>query len=341
MTESSDLRSDHTPHRGRGRSIASAVLIVIGCVLAPITVLTVWAKTTMLDTDNYVSTVAPLATNQDVRDAIATRVTKRVMQSNDLVDQLKSQLPPRVAARVSNARGAVESRVHAIALKLVSSQQFAELWERANRRVQPQVVAALTGDTGRLRLQNDGTVELDLADVAHRVRDALESRGVDVSRVPPGQVNTTVELFKWPWLGTVQDAIDLLQDLAWLLPILTVLALGSGIALGHRRWQCTFRTALGVAAGMVVILVGIQAGRSPYLDLFAQPEGRQAGGAAYDQVLHDLRVASVIVLVVALGVAALAWFMQRRDTVESSSDEPHDLEDTASAPATAEDVEVS
>jgi hypothetical protein len=301
------------PRGGRARSIFSAVLIVIGCVLAPISALTLWAKTTLLDTDNYVSTVAPLATNEDVRDAIATRVTKR------------AKLPPQVAAKASAARPAIEKRVHALALKLVSAPQFAQLWENANRRVQPQVVAALTGDTGTLKLRNDGSVDLDLADVAHRVRSALAERGVDVSKVPPGQVNTTVELFKWPWLGTVQDAIDLLQKLAWILPVLTLLALGGGIALGRHRWRCTFRTGLGVAAGMAAILIGLQVGRGPYLDLFAQPEGRQAGGAAYDQVLHELRVAAIVLLVVGLAVAVGAWIMDHRRPSPS--------------PATGEDAE--
>jgi len=318
------------PRGGRARAIFSAVLIVIGCVLAPISALTLWAKTTLLDTDNYVSTVAPLATNEDIRDAIATRVTRRVMDSTDLVDQLEEKLPPRLAATAASARAAVEDRVHTIALKLVSAPQFAELWERANRRVQPQVVAALTGDTGSLQLRNDGTVDLDLADVAHRVRTALADRGVDVSKVPPGQVNTTVELFKWPWLGTVQDAIDLLQELAWVLPVLTLLALGGGIALGRRRWRCTLWTGLGVAAGMAVILIGLQAGRGPYLDLFAQPEGRQAGGAAYDQVLHQLRVAAIVLLVVGLGVAVGAWLMDRRRAAPSPGPSPgEDADDDA------------
>jgi len=313
MTAASPEDQHRTKRRGgRARAICSAVLIVFGCVLAPISAVTLWAKTTLLDTDNYVSTVAPLATNQDIRDAIATRVTNRVMDSSELVEQLKAKLPASVAARASAARPAVEKRVHAIVLKLVSAPQFAELWDRANRRVQPQVVAALTGDTGRLKLQNDGTVDLDLADVAHRVRTALADRGVDVSKVPPGQVNTTVELFKWPWLGTVQDGVDLLQTLAWFLPVLTLLLLGGGIALGRHRWRCTFRTGLGVAAGMAVILIGLQVGRGPYLDLFERPEGRQAGGAAYDQVLHELRVAAIVLLVVGLAVAVGAWIMNRR-----------------------------
>ena len=38
-----------------------AVLVIIGCVLAPLSLVAVWTRNTLLDTDNYVSTVAPLA----------------------------------------------------------------------------------------------------------------------------------------------------------------------------------------------------------------------------------------------------------------------------------------
>src|SRR4051812_10091938 len=54
--------------RHRGRRIATVVLVILGCVLAPVSVLALWAKTTLLDTDQYVETVAPLATNQDIID---------------------------------------------------------------------------------------------------------------------------------------------------------------------------------------------------------------------------------------------------------------------------------
>ncbi|MGH1553422.1 hypothetical protein ACRAWF_20060, partial [Streptomyces sp. L7] len=43
------------------RKVASAVLIVLTCVLVPVSVLTVWVHDIVLDTDRYVATVKPLA----------------------------------------------------------------------------------------------------------------------------------------------------------------------------------------------------------------------------------------------------------------------------------------
>jgi len=296
----------------RVRSSFAALLVILACVLAPLSVLALWAKTTVMNTDNYVSTVAPLASNSEIQDAAATRITQRIMSQADVIQQLESKIPPRIAKRLPNVQDAAQAFVYEAALKFVSSPKFETLWEEANRRVQPQVVAALTGSSGgKVKLANDGTVVLDLSGVAKEVRARLQARGVSLDRVPAGSIDTTIELFKWPWLGTVQDAVDLLQKLAWLLPFLTLACFAGGIALSTRRRRLLIRSGIGVAVGMFVILVALAVGRGPYLDLFATSTGRQAGGAAYDQLLHGLRLEVRGVLALGLIVALGAWLIGR------------------------------
>jgi hypothetical protein len=240
------------------------------------------------------------------------------------VQKLEAQLPPRLRAKVSHLPTKVESVVHAAALEVVSSEQFANVWDEANRRVQPQVVAAFTGKTKRgASVHDDGTVTLDLSGVAQRLRARLTSLGVDVNaKVPAGRFNTDVELFKWPWLGWVQDAINLLQQLAWLLPVLTLLCFGGAVALSTDRRRTVLRSGLGVAAGMLLILVAIAVGRGPYLDLFSQPEGRLAGGAAYDQLLHSLRGEVRALLMLSVVVALGAWLSDPKRHAVTGRDEP-------------------
>jgi hypothetical protein len=309
------------PRARRARTIFAVVLIVVGSLFAWLSVLTVWTKTTLLDTDQYVSTVAPLAQNQDVREAVATRVTKRLMSEQALVSQLEAKVPARLRNRLPDLQAAVESLVYEAALKLVSSDQFAKVWEGANRRAQQQVVAALTGNTGKLDLANDGTVSLDLSGVAKQVGARLEARGLDLSKLPSGKIDTSVELFRWPWLGWVQDGVDLLQKLAWLLPLVTLACYGGAVALSTRRRRTLAWVGVGFSAAMLVILVAIAVGRGPYLELFSQPEGRQAGGAAYDEILKGLRLEVRGLFVLGLVIAAGAWLVgrQRRAAVAAGA----------------------
>ena len=104
------------PSKHRGRRITTVILIILGCVLAPIALVGVWAKTTVLDTDGYVDTVAPLATNQEVIDLAATRISEGFVSATDIQDRLTEALPPRAAKAAPAMSAAVDqSEVVAIA----------------------------------------------------------------------------------------------------------------------------------------------------------------------------------------------------------------------------------
>src|SRR3981081_348552 len=80
----------------RWRRALVALLIVVGCVLAPISVIGLWTRNTLLDTDQYVDTVAPLAKDPAIQAAIADRVTQRLVGSVDIETELKESLTTRV-----------------------------------------------------------------------------------------------------------------------------------------------------------------------------------------------------------------------------------------------------
>ena len=80
---------------GRGRRVIVALLLIVACVLAPLSVLAVWTRNTLLDTDQYVSTVAPLATNEAIIDAAAANITAALVSETDVEAKVRDALPPR------------------------------------------------------------------------------------------------------------------------------------------------------------------------------------------------------------------------------------------------------
>lgn len=293
--------------RHRGRRVATAVLVVLACVLAPIALLAVWAKTTLLDTDGYVDTVAPLATNQAVIDAGANRITERFMDATDIQERLTEALPTRAQKAAPAMSKAVEQVVHDGALRILESDQFATVWEDANRRAHAQVVNALTGkESGRVQVDN-GQVTLDLSAVAKRVRARVQSLGLDVNVTNSRRFNPEIVLFEASWLKSVQSGVDLLDKLAWVLPVVTLLLLAGGIATSVHRRKTVLRAGLGIALGAAIVLIAMNLGRGPYLDLFQKPDGRAAGEAAYDQVLDGLRLGARGIFVLGIVVALGAW----------------------------------
>ena len=68
------------------RSTASAVLIIVAIVLAPLSVLSVWASNQISDTDRYVATVAPIADDPAVQAALTDEITTAIMEKLQVED---------------------------------------------------------------------------------------------------------------------------------------------------------------------------------------------------------------------------------------------------------------
>ena len=308
-TATADVPSSAPAGRGpRGRRILVAVLVVLGCVLAPLSVLSVWLKTTLLDTDNYVSTVAPLVHDTDIQSAVADRVTNRLVVDSPVVQEVVARLPERAEFLGPKITDALSSVVHDAALSLVQSDGFATLWEEANRRAHTRIVALLEGKGTDSVQTEGGEIVLEIGEIAGKVNSALEERGIDAfSSAASSAADEEIVLVKSVWLERGQNVTNLLQSLAVVLPILTLLCFAFAIWLSRNRRRTILRSALGLALGMAFLLVVFNVGRHFYLDVLPASVNEGAAGAVYDQLLSALRLALRTGFVFALVVALAAW----------------------------------
>lgn len=181
----------------RGRRIAVSLLVIVGCVLAPLSVVAIWTRNTLLDTDQYVSTVGPLATDPAVVTAAAGLVTHEIVSSTDVRGRLAEGLPRRIKFAAPAIASGLEQVVHRATLRILESPHFATVWERANRRAHEQVTALLTGSGAKAFSTSDGQVLVNLTPVVGRVRHRLDQLGidafdnVDATRVSPSSYSST------------------------------------------------------------------------------------------------------------------------------------------------------
>ena len=172
----------------------SFVALLLACVLAPLSVLSVWASTYVSDTDQYVATVAPLADDPEIQRAVAAEVTTAVLTAvdvegvtADLLDTLASQdqVPPRVATALPALAGPITSGVEGFAQtqveRVLASEEFATLWAEVNRVAHTQVVRLLEGDPDGAVTAQDDTVTLNLAPIIERVKQELLDRGFSLA----------------------------------------------------------------------------------------------------------------------------------------------------------------
>ncbi len=315
--------------RQRWRTIVAVLLIVLGCVLAPLAGVAVWARNQVTNTDRYVATITPLASDPAIQQAITDQITAQVFTYIDVqalttqvVDALSARvegrgLPPQAAAALQGLAGpvanGVEGFVRTQVERIVQSQAFEDAWIQANRAAHEALVKALTGEGGgAVTIEND-TVTLNLAPFIQTVKQQLVAQGFTLAeRIP--EVNASFVLFQSADITRARSAFNLLNTLGNWLPVvaLVLLAIGIYVAKDHRR--ALVGAALGVAGGMVLLGLALAVFRSIYLDAVpAAVLPHDAAAVLYDTIVRFLRAGLRSVLVLALVVAA-AGFLTGQST---------------------------
>jgi len=293
--------------------------VVLVAVVAPRAVVATWAHAQGADTDRWVATVAPLADDPAVQDAVSNRITEEIVSRIDVraitteaVDALAERgLPTTVAANLRAlgtplAQG-VENFVSERVTNLVESDEFADAWATANREAHEQMVAVLTGETGDAVEVQGNAVQLNLAVLIDAVKARLVDAGFELAaRIPT--VTATFTLVESADLAKAQTGFRLLSAVARALPILALLLLGGAVLAAVRRRRALVIASLVVAGSMLLLGVALNGFRVVYLD--AVPTDRvptDAAGAIYDQVVWFIRLNIRALLVLFLAIAAVAW----------------------------------
>jgi len=94
------------------------LLIVAGCVLAPLSVVAVWTANQVSDTSRYVANVAPLIKDPAIQNALTNKLTSEIVTKIDvkgLTDQAAADLAqkglPRISTLLRGVSGSLASGV--------------------------------------------------------------------------------------------------------------------------------------------------------------------------------------------------------------------------------------
>ncbi len=301
------------------RPVVAGVLIAVAALLAPLSVVAIWAHDQIGDTDRYVRTVEPLGSDPAVQKAVVERITKEIFDrldvkgvTQDAVDALASRGLPPVAATSLGAlstplASAIRTFIEEQVGRLVHSQQFEDAWVDANREAHTQMVAVLTGKTSDTVDVEGGTVSVNLATVIDAVKQRLVDRGFSLAdRIPA--VNAQFVILESADLARAQTAVRVLSAVANGLPWVALALLGVAIAVARSHRRALVAGALAVAASMLLLGLGLNAFRIVYLDAVPPEKLSPAAAAAvYDALTHFIRLNLRAVLVLFLAIAAIAW----------------------------------
>lgn len=300
------------------RTPVALVLIVAGCLLAPVAVLGVWTANQVSDTSRYVANVEPLIHDPAVQNALTDKITNEITSRIDVtgtVNQASQQLTSQGLTRVggllktfgpqisSSVTGFIHSTVHTV----ISSQQFANAWIQVNTVAHAQIVKALSGQGNSSVSVSNGQVVIGLGPFIDIVKKNLAARGFTLANsIPP--VNPSLAVFSARDLTKAQKGYRLINDLKIVLPILVLLFIGLGVYVARNHRRALIGAGLGFAASMVFLGAGLQIFRGIYLNSVpssALPS--DAAAALFDTFIRFIRQGLRTLLVVGLVVAAAAF----------------------------------
>ena len=290
-------------HPGRGRNGGAIALAVIASLLLALAVPAIWLNRMVTDTNVYVATVAPLASNPDVQNAVADAASTFIIGKVDAKTRIDQVLPPNLKIIAAPMAQAVNDFVTRQSLALVRSKRFAQAWVTVNRASHKALVAAVTGkDSGIVGVQA-GTVTLDVQALTDELKSRLVASGLGfVANLPTSSLGQQVVLFKSPALARLTTTFDLFTKLALWLPFLGLAFAAGAVALAVDRRKALLWLGGALAVAAMLPLQGLYLGQTYIVGQLYQlgSVSTPAAQAAFDIIFRDLVAANQAVIV--LGV---------------------------------------
>ncbi len=235
------------------KNTAALIMAVVAALVLAVSVSAIWLNRMVTDTEFYVRTVAPLAQDPDIQDAIADSASQALIEKVDARGRLESILPGSLESIAAPIGSAVDDFIRKQSVSLVRSDRFASLWEDMNRKSHAGLVAAITGRQGDVVDLTAGTLSLDVGGLA----DALKMRVADAgfglaADVPTGSIDKRIVIYESPTLARTSRVVDVVSRTAYAMPFVgLVLALIAIVIAPDRRKAVLW---LGGALALLTIL---------------------------------------------------------------------------------------
>src|SRR6476660_10294841 len=229
-------------------------LFGLATILMFVSSLTVWAKRQLLDDQAWANSSTQLLANDEVRGAIAQKLSDGLFAQIDVEAQLRERLPQRSQAAAAPLAAALQNNVGpAAANRLLQRPRVQALWENANKRAHAAVVRVLEGKSlgknGNISTAN-GEVTLDLRPAIKRLATRLGVEDKLKANTDPNAGQLVI--MKSSQLKAAQTSVKLLHARSSLLliAVFALFALAIYLAQGRRR------LLLG-ATGASLVFVGL------------------------------------------------------------------------------------
>jgi hypothetical protein len=300
----SDAKTDAKP--GRGRRALPIILIVLATIIGITSVMGLWAKRQLLETDTWANTSGKLIQRPEVQAALSTFIVTTIYDNVDVEKVLAERLPPQAALLAGPVAGALHGAAQDVALKALEEPKVQQLWVDATRAAQSRVIN-LIEDNGQFTSHDNGVVTLDLKSLLESVTAELGIGSKLVAKLPASA--SSIEIMRSDQLSAAQTGINLLRLAAYVLTALTLLLYAAAIYLAPDRRRQTLRS-VGISfivIGAVVLFARKAGGNAVVSSLSGAASSDDAVRAVFDVGTSLLQETAQSIVAYGIVVVIAAW----------------------------------
>ena len=291
--------------RARRRTIKA--LVVLGSVLAFLSVFAIWVERQALNTDDWVKTSERLIQDETIRTALADYLVDQLYENVDVEKELSERLPGDTKELAGPISGGLRQVAGDGANEVLKTSTAQTLWEDANRTAHEELVAVLEEREGAVSTE-EGTVQLKLGTLVTNLADQV-GIGADLAeRLPPDAGQITI--LRSDELKTAQNITVAIKGLALVLSILTLLTFGLAVYLSREgRWVTVLFCGVGLIAAGFAVIVARQAAGGIVLDQLVTDESIRPAAERAWSISTSLMTSIATTVIVFGALAVLAGWL--------------------------------
>jgi hypothetical protein len=281
-------------------------LVVLGSVLAFLSVFAIWTERQALNTDDWVDTSDRLIQNSTIRTAVGNYLADQLYENVDVEREIEGILPEGLRELAGPASGGLRQVAGDGADQLLKTSTAQSLWQDANRAAHEQLIAVLEDKKEAVSTEG-GDVTLNLGSLVTNLAGQV-GIGEDLAqKLPPDAGQITI--LRSDQLKTAQNIAAAIKGLAIVLTILTLACFAAAIYLSRdQRWVTVLFCGVGlIAAGFAVIVAREIAGGIVVGQLVTDDSARPAADAAWSISTSLMAGIATTIIVFGLLFAIAGW----------------------------------
>lgn len=234
------------------RSFFAGITAAIAIICLILFNISYWTQNTIINNDQFVSTMSPLIKDPDIQAALQTEITNQIFSRVNLEQELEKVLPNNLDFIAAPFADQVKSFATTEVGKILKSQQAADAWTKLLSATHSNIIAYLQNPN------NDGTISVDsLYKIA---ADQLQGTSIGFlfkNQLPASVGNITITQIKG--VPEAQKYIKLLQSTTRQLALVGLIALAIAIALSTKRRKIVITILVigGIGLAITIGAIGI------------------------------------------------------------------------------------